>query len=222
MNEFSNNVIITQCRTDDLVPCGAIKYSPLAVLKIQAIWVCAKTVDFHCRWTLSLYTSTRSTSVQEDHFHSVYFAAGTASAYDAQDVLVQVLRQDVAHLTCLALAKGMSTLFAKNGFSRPSLELFCGVFRHVLGLRVNAPSKTSVPANVFGGVSIYAQPQSQSQNLRKEPYKKASSLCNRDEAILRVTTLLVEIKTIQPLKKYICKKRMCKSISFLPKFAPTT
>src|SRR5690625_2975498 len=32
----------------------------------------------------------------------------------------------------------MSTLFAKNGFSRPSLELFCGVFRHVLGLRVNA------------------------------------------------------------------------------------
>src|SRR5690625_2350224 len=80
MNEFSNNVIITQCRTDDLVPCGAIKYSPLAVLKIQAIWVCAKTVDFHCGWTLSLYNSTRSTSVQEDHFHSVYFAAGTASA----------------------------------------------------------------------------------------------------------------------------------------------
>src|SRR5690625_2028708 len=65
-------------------------------------------------------------------------SAGTASAFDAQDVLVQVLRQDVAHLTCLALAKGMSTLFAKNGFSRPSLELFCGVFRHVLGLRVNA------------------------------------------------------------------------------------
>src|SRR5699024_5415550 len=32
----------------------------------------------------------------------------------------------------LALAKGMSTLFAKNGFSRPSLEQFCGVFRHVL------------------------------------------------------------------------------------------
>src|SRR5690625_27425 len=31
----------------------------------------------------------------------------------------------------LALAKGMSTLFAKNGFSRPSLK-YCGVFRHVL------------------------------------------------------------------------------------------
>src|SRR5690625_7082004 len=58
-------------------------------------------------------------------------SAGTASAFDAQDVLVQVLRQDVAHLTCLALAKGMSTLFAKNGFSRPSLK-YCGVFRHVL------------------------------------------------------------------------------------------
>src|SRR5690625_3176321 len=26
----------------------------------------------------------------------------------------------------------MSTLFAKNGFSRPSLKQFCGVFRHVL------------------------------------------------------------------------------------------
>src|SRR5690625_3336340 len=26
----------------------------------------------------------------------------------------------------------MSTLFAKNGFSRPSLEQFCGVFRYVL------------------------------------------------------------------------------------------
>src|SRR5699024_1152289 len=35
-----------------------------------------KTVDFHCRRTLSLYNSTRSTSVQGDHFHSVYFAAG--------------------------------------------------------------------------------------------------------------------------------------------------
>src|SRR5699024_8339088 len=31
----------------------------------------------------------------------------------------------------LALAKGMSTLFAKNGFSRPSLK-YCRVFRHVL------------------------------------------------------------------------------------------
>src|SRR5690625_1385920 len=60
MNEFSNNVIITQCRTDDLVPCGAIKYSPLAVLKIQAIWVCAKTVDFHCRWALSAGTASAS------------------------------------------------------------------------------------------------------------------------------------------------------------------
>src|SRR5699024_1846563 len=31
----------------------------------------------------------------------------------------------------LALAKGMWTLFAKNGFSRPSLR-YCGFFRHVL------------------------------------------------------------------------------------------
>src|SRR5699024_105446 len=38
----------------------------------------------------------------------------------------------------LALAKGMSTLFAKNGFSRPSLK-YCGVFRHVLGLRTARP-----------------------------------------------------------------------------------
>src|SRR5690625_3034474 len=38
---------------------------------------CAQqTVDFHYRRTLSLYNSTRSTSVQGDHFHSVYFAAG--------------------------------------------------------------------------------------------------------------------------------------------------
>src|SRR5690625_814002 len=34
-------------------------------------------------------------------------------------------------LSLLALAKGMSTLFAKNGFSRPSLK-YCGVFRLVL------------------------------------------------------------------------------------------
>src|SRR5699024_2738703 len=34
-------------------------------------------------------------------------------------------------LSLLALAKGMSTLFAKNGFSRPFLK-YCGVFRHVL------------------------------------------------------------------------------------------
>src|SRR5699024_4210679 len=38
----------------------------------------------------------------------------------------------------LALAKGMSALFAKNGFSRPSLG-YCGVFRHVLGLRTARP-----------------------------------------------------------------------------------
>src|SRR5699024_493701 len=61
-----------------------------------------------------------------------------------------------------------------------------------------------------------------SKTYEKSQYKKASSLCNRDEAILRVTTLLVEMKTIQPLEKYICKNRMCNSISFLPKFAPTT
>src|SRR5699024_3532248 len=35
-------------------------------------------------------------------------------------------------LSLLALAKGMSTLFAKNGFSRPSLGYSCGVFGHVL------------------------------------------------------------------------------------------
>jgi len=40
----------------------------------------------------------------------------------------------------------MSTLFAKNGFSRPSLEQLCGVFRHVLGLRLLIPPKTFVPA----------------------------------------------------------------------------
>src|SRR5699024_1816966 len=34
-------------------------------------------------------------------------------------------------LSLLALAKGMSTLFAKNGLSRPSLK-YCGVFGHVL------------------------------------------------------------------------------------------
>ena len=34
---------------------------------------CAQqTVDFHYRRTLSLYNCTRSTSVQGDHFHSVY------------------------------------------------------------------------------------------------------------------------------------------------------
>src|SRR5699024_11596846 len=49
----------------------------------------------------------------------------------------------------LALAMGMSTLFAKNGFSRPSLK-YCGVFRHVLGLRLLAPPKTFVPAGVNG------------------------------------------------------------------------
>src|SRR5699024_6148175 len=53
----------------------------------RIIWLIAdqsgcvqQTVDFHCRRTLPLYNSTRSTSVQGDHFHSVYFAAGMASA----------------------------------------------------------------------------------------------------------------------------------------------
>src|SRR5699024_10200496 len=57
------------------------------ILPTCIIWLIAdqsgcvqQTVDFHCRRTLSLYHSTRSTSVQGDHFHSVYFAAGTASA----------------------------------------------------------------------------------------------------------------------------------------------
>src|SRR5699024_3695462 len=40
----------------------------------------------------------------------------------------------------LALAKGMSTLFAKNGVSRPSLR-YCGVFRRVLGLHTARPIK---------------------------------------------------------------------------------
>src|SRR5699024_12388732 len=44
----------------------------------------------------------------------------------------------------LAVAKGMSTLFAKNGFSRPSLEQLCGVFRHVLFPLESPPS---VPIN---------------------------------------------------------------------------
>src|SRR5690625_788254 len=34
-------------------------------------------------------------------------------------------------LSLLALAKGMSALFAKNGFSRPPVK-YCGVFGHVL------------------------------------------------------------------------------------------
>src|SRR5699024_4814106 len=46
----------------------------------EAVGGWADTVDFHCRRTLSLYNSTRSTSVQGDHFHSVYFAAGMARA----------------------------------------------------------------------------------------------------------------------------------------------
>src|SRR5690625_3503315 len=41
----------------------------------------------------------------------------------------------------LALAKGMSTLFAKNGFSRPSSN-YCGVFRHVLGLGLRTARPT--------------------------------------------------------------------------------
>src|SRR5699024_11376435 len=42
---------------------------------------CAQqTVDFHYRRTLTLNNSTRSTSVQGDHFHSVYFAAGMSLA----------------------------------------------------------------------------------------------------------------------------------------------
>src|SRR5699024_4048520 len=42
----------------------------------------------------------------------------------------------------------MSTLFAKNGFSRPSLKQLCGVFRDVLGLRLPPPSKTFVTSGV--------------------------------------------------------------------------
>src|SRR5690625_380618 len=50
------------------------------VCKAEQFVYVLKTVDFHCRRTLSLYNSTRSTSVQEDRFHSVYFAAGMARA----------------------------------------------------------------------------------------------------------------------------------------------
>src|SRR5690625_4554877 len=42
-------------------------------------------------------------------------------------------------LSLLALAKGMSALFAKNGFSRPSLG-YCGVFRLVLFPLESPPS----------------------------------------------------------------------------------
>src|SRR5699024_11977859 len=54
----------------------------------------------------------------------------------------------------LALAKGMSMLFAKNGFSRPSLEQFCGVFR-LMGLhyRLSHRRPFAIPANVFGRAS---------------------------------------------------------------------
>src|SRR5699024_9900687 len=43
----------------------------------------------------------------------------------------------------------MPTLSAKDGFSWPSSPL-CGVFRHVLGLRLLAQLKTFVPAGVNG------------------------------------------------------------------------
>jgi len=49
-------------------------------VKVERFVYVLKNVDIHCRRTLSLYNSTRSTSVQEDHFHSVYFAAGMAWA----------------------------------------------------------------------------------------------------------------------------------------------
>src|SRR5699024_8847425 len=61
-------------------------------------------------------TAKGATSVQEEHFHSVYFAAGTASASG---------QQDVGH-------EGVAT--GRREFSLPSLSQFarCGVFGHVL------------------------------------------------------------------------------------------
>src|SRR5699024_1679543 len=43
---------------------------------------------------------------------------------------------------------------------------------------------------------------------------------NRDEALLRVTTLIVEY--FQPLKRFIYKNRMCIFEFFLPKFTSST
>src|SRR5699024_1461925 len=66
-------------------------------------------------------------------------------------------------LSLLALAKGMSTLFAKNGFSRPSLERYCGVFGHVLFPQMFSVGR--VIAMVFDGTS-----SAQSQTQESPPY----------------------------------------------------
>src|SRR5699024_1426045 len=59
----------------------------------------------------------------------------TNTAYSATNARVCFPLRTVAFrghgFSLLALAKGMSTLFAKNDFSRPSLN-YCGLFRHVL------------------------------------------------------------------------------------------
>src|SRR5699024_1231840 len=59
-----------------------------------------------------------------------YFSISTCISRRPGSLRVDAFRGHGPSL--LALAKGMSTLFAKNGFSRPSLEESCGVFGHVL------------------------------------------------------------------------------------------
>src|SRR5690625_5089340 len=51
-------------------------------------------------------------------------------------------------MSLLAPARGMSTLPAKGGFSRPSSFTLCGVSSRPLGLRLLAPPKTFPPAGV--------------------------------------------------------------------------
>src|SRR5699024_9270477 len=62
-------MVKAQCRTTKATP----RHPSYPLNRCGRGW--ADTVDFHCRRTLSLYNSTRSISVQGDHFHSVYFAA---------------------------------------------------------------------------------------------------------------------------------------------------
>src|SRR5690625_1096965 len=71
-------------------------------------------------------------------------------------------------LSLLALAKGMSMLFAKDDFSRPSLKQFCGVFGHVLFPQMFSVGR--VIAMVFDGSS-----SAQSQTQDKEGYGSIAS-----------------------------------------------
>src|SRR5699024_11380241 len=59
-----------------------------------------------------------------------YFSISTCISRRPGSLRVDAFRGHGPSL--LALAKGMSTLFAKNGFCRPYLELSCWVFCHVL------------------------------------------------------------------------------------------